>query len=76
MGNFDDGFLVDVLDGLRPERQILIYSRNKETEIYRGVYAGLPYCYVDDILLEAVDYRYLDDGVVEIVVDVDGDEYA
>ncbi|MGP2526439.1 hypothetical protein ACTUHY_00460 [Acidaminococcus sp. LBK-2] len=73
MGSFDDGSLVDVLEGVHPERQIIIYSRNKETEIYRGIYAGLPYCYVDDILLEAVDC-YLSDGKLEIVVvDCDGE---
>ena len=76
MCDFDDGFLADVLEGLHPDREIIIYTRNKEIEIYRGIYAGLPYYYVGDILLEAVDYRYLDDGVAEIVVDVAGDEYA
>lgn len=73
MGSFDDGLLVDALEGTFPERQIVIYSRNKETEIYRGIYAGLPYCYVDDILLEAVDC-YLVDGVMEIVVDCDAED--
>lgn len=73
MGTFDDGFLVDVLSRIHPERKIIIYTRNKETEIYRGLYAGLPYCYVDEILLEAVGYRYLDDGTIEIVVDCDAE---
>lgn len=73
MGKFDGGFLIDVLSRILPERKIIIYTRNKETEIYRGIYAGLPYCYVDEILEEAVDYRYLADGTVEIVVDCDGE---
>lgn len=73
MGDFDDGFLVDVLSRIHPERKIIIYTRNRESEIYRGIYAGLPYCYVDEILLEAVDYHYLDDGTIEIVVDCEGE---
>lgn len=38
MCDFDDGFLADVLEGMHPDREIIIYTRNKEIEIYRMVY--------------------------------------
>lgn len=75
MDNFDD-VLQGVLWNVHPEREIVIYTRDREIEIYSGLYMNLPYYLVYDILDELAAYRYRDDGVEEIVVDVDGDEYA